>query len=57
MKRHQYQKDGFAVASGVISDAELDMVADDIHEVFARRAAAATLAPSLSEPGRPANRL
>lgn len=45
MTRQPYQTDGFAIAPRVIPNADLDVVAEDIYGVFARRAAAVGLAP------------
>jgi phytanoyl-CoA hydroxylase len=36
--RASYRRDGFVIAPGLIAQAELDAVADDIHGIFSRRA-------------------
>jgi phytanoyl-CoA hydroxylase len=40
MIKNDYRRNGFAVAAGLIAEAELDAVAADIHSIFARRARA-----------------
>jgi phytanoyl-CoA hydroxylase len=40
MVRASYRRDGFVVAAGLIAQAELDAVAEDIRGIFARRARA-----------------
>src|SRR5512134_2231408 len=40
MTRQDFRRDGFAVFQGLLAQPELDVVADDIRGVFARRARA-----------------